>query len=363
MKISGHTLWRNNQIRTNTTIIIMTQLRTTITAALLAFAGIAAVPTAQAALLAYEGFDYATGVLSGNNGGVGWNGAWIVGGNANNSQVVAGSYTYTDINGYSLITSGNRAHITGDGSATGDNLGGNNAGASPLRLLNAGRGLSGGLETTWISLIALRTGIPNPSPAAAPNDYLYGRAIGAQFFYQSTTASTAGNEQFSIGRATQSSETDTSWANDTWSVSQQGNANGQKVSNVNFANSPADFLLIRIDHIGSTVNDAANADTLRVWINPTDLNLIPSDASADITFNASEFAGAPLNLSRDWIFNRIRLFGGNLQGTSYGAFDLDELRIGETFADVTPNAIIVPEPAVAAVAGLGLLALISRRRR
>lgn len=361
--IRAYPLARQYQNTTNTTILIMTQFRTTMTAAALALAAIASVPTVQAAPIAYEGFDYNVGVLSGNNGGGGWNGAWLQnGGSINNSLVVAGGFTYTDVNGYSLVVSGNRAHITGDGSATGDNTGGTTASANPLRLLNSGRGLSGGPETTWISMLALRTGLPI-TPGAAPNDYLYNRAFGAQFFYQSTTATAAGNEQFSVGRATQSSET-TSWANDTWSVSQQGNANGQKVSNVNFANSPADFLLIRIDHVGSTLNDAANADTLRMWINPSDLNLIPSDASADITFSANEFAGVPLSLTRDFIFNRIRLFGGGfVAGTGYGAFDLDELRIGETFGDVTPNAITVPEPAIGALAGLGLLALISRRRR
>ncbi len=340
----------------------MLQLKKLISPAIVAFAVIiASTPQSHAALLAYDPFDSDPGVLTGSASGFGFTGGWAQnGGNINNSRVVAGSFTFMDNNGYSLVSSGNRAHVTGDGSATGDNTGGTTGSASPLRLLNFGRGLSGGAETTWVSMLSLRTGLPNPAPAAAPNDYLYGRAVGTQFFYQSTTATTAGNEQFSIGRATQSSETDTSWVNDTWTVSQQGNANGQKVSNANFAEGDADFLLIRIDHIGSTVNDVANADTIHLWINPSDLNVMPSDGTADVVFNANEFAGS-LALNRDWIFNRIRLFGGGLQGTSYGAFDLDELRIGETFADVTPN--VIPEPATGMLMGLGLLALIARRRR
>ena len=50
--------------------------------------------------------------------------------------------------------------------------------------------------------------------------------------------------------------------------------------------------------------------------------------------------------------------GGN--GTWTNA-QLDEIRIGETYADVTPFTA-VPEPATLVLLGLGLLGLASRRK-
>src|SRR6187549_3124525 len=60
--IRAYPLARQYQNTTNTTILIMTQFRTTMTAAALALAAIASVPTVQAAPIAYEGFDYNVGV-------------------------------------------------------------------------------------------------------------------------------------------------------------------------------------------------------------------------------------------------------------------------------------------------------------
>jgi hypothetical protein len=329
---------------------------------------IAGAVSARAALLAYEGWDYtAGGTFNGLNGGFGFSSAWLLNGGAggaNNMVVNAGGFTYTDGNANSLVVVGNRGFVTGDGSATGDNIAGGLSGTSqPLRPFSFNRGTDGSTVSTWISVLALRTGIPNPTPGAPPADYLYGRSAGVQFFYQSTTSTAQGNEQFTMGRGTQSSETATALANDTWSVLQQGNANAVKVSSVDFASPPADFLLIRIDHVGSTVNDLANADTLRMWINPL-LDTVPTDASADITLNANEFAAA-LGINRDLNFNKLRIFAGNAQttpsGRSYGSLEVDELRVGETFADVTPFTM-VPEPSIGVVGGLGLLFFLRRRK-
>src|SRR3990172_698996 len=118
---------------------------------------------AQAGLLAYEGFDYAAGsVLADQNGGTGFSQAWQANigssGSVNNSMIFAGSFSYTDLFGNTLLTSGNLAHLTGDGTATGDNTGGNLANGQPLRGFSFSRGTTTD-QTTWISLLAIRTGL------------------------------------------------------------------------------------------------------------------------------------------------------------------------------------------------------------
>lgn len=333
-------------------------------------------PASKASLLAYEGFDYTVGNLAGNNGGSGWTSAWALnGGNTANSQIVNGSFSYTDALGYSLVTSGNRAFVTGDGSVNGDNLaGGTAASASPLRILNFSVGTAGLTTSTWVSFLAIRNDTPSPVPAAAPNDYTHSRAASVGFFYNATTTSTAaGNEQFAIGRGTQSSETfNTALQNDTWGILEQGNANATVASSVPFYGTPVDFILMRIDSVGTTVNDAANADTIHIWINPADLNNAPADGTADITLKSDLFAApAPQAVNRDLNFDRLRLFAGNPQGTlgstyTYGSLSLDEIRLGTTFADVTPNLLAVPEPTVLGLMALGGLVLaraLGRRRK
>lgn len=331
----------------------------------------------KATLLAYEGFDYTPGNLdTTKNGGIGWSQAWqptpTTSPAINNQQVFAGGFNYTDGLGNSLVVSGNRAHVTGDGGASGDNIGGNGTTTSvtPTRGLAFSRGTSGLTESTWISFIALRTGLPQgsvgqPPVGAAPNDYLYGRAASAQFFYNSAASTTGGSEMFSVGRATQSSETGaaSSLQNDTWGILQQGNALATKVSSVNWASSPADFMLMRIDHvggIGASGGVLTNADTIRLWINPN-LDVLPADGAADITLNANDF-NPTLAINRDLVFNRFRIFGGGTNAVvGYGSIEMDEIRVGETFVDVTPYTS-VPEPAVAALGGLSVLAIVLRRR-
>lgn len=350
-------------------------LRLAKTTGAIAIAGILGITSqTRAALIAYEGFDYTAGqTFLGQNGGSGFTSIWQTNStHANNALTAAGSFGYTDGNGNSLVTSGNRAHYTGNGTAVsqttgvGDNTGGNTSSAQAFRSLPS-FGTNGISQSTWISFTALRTGNTDISVDAPPNDYLYGRAAALQFFFNAGNTSAQGTEHFAVGRGTQSSETFGSAAtlpNDTWGVLTGGSANATKASNVNWASSPADFILMRIDHVGSTVVDAANSDTLRVWINPL-LNALPLDGAADITFKADDFASAGIAgyTARDFVFNKIRIFGGSENATvGYGAMDVDEIRIGEGFADVTPY-VGVPEPAVGALAGLGILTMIGLRRR
>src|SRR5262249_32159097 len=105
---------------------------------------------ANAALLAYEGFDYTPGLLTGQNGGTGFSSAWLLnGGNTNNSVVATGGFSYTDSGNRSLVVAGNRAWVTGDGSTAGDNFsGGTNANAQPLRPFSFQRGLDNTTNST-----------------------------------------------------------------------------------------------------------------------------------------------------------------------------------------------------------------------
>lgn len=317
---------------------------------------------AKAVLLAYEPFDYAPAQsLIGLNGGIGFNSAWLYNSSShsNNMVIVSGSFTYTDQYGNQLLTSGNRVHVTGDGSDQGDNTGGirGTASAQPLRVLSFYRG-SGNVETetTWISLLALRTGLPHPYEYT-PGSYLYyGRAASFQpFWVGDTNSTTQGSERIAIGRASQNGEAATLLPKDTWGALNRGAATQSVVSQVPLTNLV--FLLVRIDHVPG-VNPGN--DTAYIWINPSSLVTEPLISTADITISASQFGSS----DRDYNFDRIRLFGGSWNSTvGYGSIQVDEIRIGTTFADVTP---LVPEPSavvLSVLGGLGLLVLRLRRKQ
>lgn len=62
---------------------------------------------AQAAASVYESFEYSVGSLAGQNGGIGWSGAWTSFGTGPSATVQAGSLAYGD-----LPTDGNKAYVT-----------------------------------------------------------------------------------------------------------------------------------------------------------------------------------------------------------------------------------------------------------
>src|SRR4029078_11795721 len=97
------------------------------------------------------------------------------------------------------------------------------------------------------------------------------------------------------------------------------------------------LLLARIDY-----HSAAN-DDFYLWVNP-DLSLgEPTLGSA-----GASSVGA-FNLA----FDRISIRAGTASGGNIGEANFDEIRIGNTFGDVTP----IPEPAALALTLFGLLAV------
>ncbi|MCS7089469.1 MAG: PEP-CTERM sorting domain-containing protein [Verrucomicrobiota bacterium] len=319
-----------------------------------------AASTARAVLLAYEGFDYTPGQsLVGQSGGFGFSTAWL--GDANavaNSAIVAGSFSYTDAFGNVLVTSGHRVWVTGDGRPEGDNFpGGVNGNAAPRRNLDFYRGLDSSPTTTWASVLALRVGPPYTYNAPDGKTSYYGRGVGAlQFFYNATPGSTAqGNEHLSFGRGSENTTgIDPNRNVDTWAVLNRGAAAQQVTSTVLMTNQPPTFMVIRIDHspgIGPHTN-AAQADKVYVWLNPANLTVEPDINSANMTLTPIQFQASN---DRDYVFNIIRLFGGNFNATvGYSSIQVDEIRIGTEYWDVAP----IPEPGLPALLGLGGLAAI-----
>jgi hypothetical protein len=332
----------------------------------LAVAGLLAMGSAAMAdLVAYEGFDYPAGSsLANQTGGFGWRAgsAWTLGGSADNNQIIAGSFTYDDGFGNIVTTTGNRVHSTGNGVA--DGLPGSpngNQSQSPFRRLATDFGTSAG--TTWMSFLALRTGQPATTPFVdGEGNNFYGRAFGVQTFYNSDPASTAqGSEGASVGRATAGANEPAGTPNDTWALVYHGNIANTKASSDDFltptkANSTADFLLVRFDHVNGVSNPYD--DSMSVWVNPR-LDNEALLGAPQMTFGPGAFS----EVDRDLAFNVVRIFAGNISSgvDNYGSVQVDELKIGTSYNDVTLAPI--PEPVTLAWFGLGSLMLGRRMRR
>jgi hypothetical protein len=249
----------------------------------------------SAALIAYEGYQYAIGSnIVGENGGNGWANAWsgtTPSTTVGDRDVQAPGAAYPN-----LATSGNKAFI----SATNQTQ----------RTLSDGvQGLDAVEETIWLSFIGQRTG---------PNNI---RFFGISF-YQGTTDS--GNERFTIGEPSND-------ADDLWGAHFTSTAQG-RVEVAGASINSQSLLLARIDY-HANVND-----DLYLWVNP-DLSLgEPALGSAD----ASSLG--MWNLAFDILSTRA----GTTSGGNHGAAFFDEIRIGSRFSDV------VPEPASIVIAMLGM---------
>jgi Pel9A-like, right handed beta helix region/Immunoglobulin I-set domain len=262
--------------------------------------------TASAALLAYEPFTNAPGAaLFGSSDGFGFSGAWqdyqSSLGVATNTGFGLG---YTDGSSNRLVTAGGAGFFQG--------LTSGNTSMQPIRLFNFSRGTNGADGvTTWISFIVVRQG---PTGNLAGNPYGRGANIDQDF--------NSGNlQKLAIGNS--------SGANtNTVGLIPLGNSGNLKPSAVPFGNF-TNFVVVRIDHkVGA--NDSA-----WLFVNPI-LNVEPSTNAA-----AANSLG-----SFDFSFNRLRAFVGGENGTAqhYAEMVLDEYRVGETYADVTPYT--VPPPPV-----------------
>jgi hypothetical protein len=247
-----------------------------------------------AALQAYEGFDYPVGAsITNQSGGSGWAAGWVDNGSVGTLATNAPeSLFYEDNTGNRLQTSGGRAFVQGGTSLSLPST-------TPYRSLPTTLGTNDN-TTTWISFLGLRSG-----PVVLPQPY-YRRVASLQLRDNAT-------ERLALGRAS----TDVATPMDTWSIYTGGSGANTVASSVPLSNAPCTLVVLRIDHL-------AGNDNCFVFMNPQ-LGVEPATNSASLVTNANA------------AFNRIQLFAGNTTASaSYAELQVDEIRVGETFADVTP---------------------------
>jgi hypothetical protein len=296
----------------------------------------------SATLIGYEPFNYPVGTaVVGRAGGTGFTGPWATprpgGGGAtpaNTNTIGAGSLAGPA----SLTTIGNHAIFTGE-PGTMDGL------HRPFANIAGTDG-----TTTWVSLIAQRTGPAQDPPLVGTNQYPRGANVSFFDSQGTTDASGIPDERFGIGNSSNANDNE-------WSIVPEGSGT--------FREGPASHLpawttrawgVLRIDHVGDhTVGDSA-----WLWINPNPLGGEPLKANADVTIisgdtNAKDFSNVDF----------IRPFVGNVAGTAgmtnfrpFASMLVDEIRIGTTWADMRA----IPEPSTLILLLFAAVGLVRRRR-
>lgn len=253
--------------------------------------------TSSAAPLAYEGFDYPAGAdLVGNAGGSGFSGPWAPGGF---NASVSDNY---DVAGGSLtfgplVTGGNRVSSAPT-----------NAIAGVTRSLAAPLGADG--TTSYFSVLLRPEG-----------------TLGAGVFngFFGLTLETAAEPELYIGKPGDGALTQ-------YVVEDRGGG-GQVSSGAAATVGESALLVLKAQFL-------AGNDVFTLYVNPTPGGPEPAAGAVKSNSNVGPVTGLTIY--------------------STGAFSIDEIRVGTTFADVTPA---VPEPSASLVCCLAAAAVALRRRR
>lgn len=250
----------------------------------------------RAALLAYEPFTNAPGTaIIGSAGGANFSGAWQANNSAGVATNTADGLTYTDAASNSLVTLGGAGFFQGHTMTNGS--------MQPVRVFNFIRGTNGtdGV-TTWISFLIVRQG---PVNGSTTNAWLRGANV---------PHDNGSVQKLAIGNSSGAST-------NTVGLIPLGSSTNLKPSTTPFGGR-TNFIVVRVDHIGG-----AN-DNAWLFTNP-ELGSEPSTNNA-ATNSLGGF---------DFSFDRVRIFAGGQSSAAqpYAEIIVDEYRIGETFADVTPH--------------------------
>jgi hypothetical protein len=330
------------------------------------------VPSAQAALLVYEPFDYTTGAqlydqgtMTGLNGGTGWAAAWTGRNGATTSvpagttSVLAGSLLHPTQPG-DLPTSGGHVRIDGLATATSPST-------EPTRAFTPYvAGKVAAASTIWYSFLAQRVGEVQDPPLVGTNPYPRGTNV-SMFRGNATVA--GATEALGIGNSS-------NHTTNTWSMVPNGsgaltegayNPAGSTPGLTGAPTTPGaatypfedlQWVVVRLDVDGTAANDSAY-----MWLSP-DPSVEPSLASAQAAIlntdtNSFNFDG--IGSFRPFVGARA----GTAGTTGYrpaGGLLLDEVRIGTDYAAMS-STNVVPEPASIALLLLSGLAMVGLRRR
>jgi lysophospholipase L1-like esterase len=237
---------------------------------------------ASAGLTAYDGFDYGatTGDLTGKNGGSGWSGAYSDTGNS--AIYTTPGLTYTGL------------PTTGGASKTADG-----GGATTINFRNFENAYGDGETETWISFLAQRNGAASTATFA-----------GLSFYNSNGIASADAEVTFANGGT-----------GGAWRILD----NGPPLVNGSTAVVPASnttYLLVARILWGA---GASGKDAVSLFVNPT-LGSLPdvADASLDVAITN---------------FDKVRIAGANAINYTF-----DEIRIGDSYADVTVPLVPVYFP-------------------
>jgi hypothetical protein len=279
---------------------------------------VSATPVAitNSVLLAYEGFNYTSGTcIAGQAAGQGWSTPW----QSFNAGASLATNTSPGLSYGALLTSGGALQV----GYPQPGVPGTNLTADPQRVLPATLGsmASSNNGVLWVSFLMY-----NPMYPTVPGKFYRQSNLG--FFSGASGTGTGGSEVAALGSPNTSATATTNFA--AWP---SGNSSLLTMSSVPSFSTNTRLVVAKL-----VVDNTAAADTCYAWfdLNPALLGTnanTPNVLTADLVFNAADLSSV----------NALRFQAGNNNNNGTNAFFLgDELRLGTSFASVTPVSNFTP---------------------
>ncbi len=292
----------------------------------------------RAQLTAYDGFNYPAGSsIATQTGGdsFGWGGPWA----SSTAGSKIGTNSASGLTYGGLTTDGGALQVGTPQSASGTGSAGGTT-ATPEILLPSTLGTLAAANdgTLWISFLFYNPTYPTTT---------YYRQSNLGFFSGATSGAANGTEKADLGMDNGSATVGSNFA--AWGGTVTSAAPNQ--SSVSAFSASVQLVTIEL-----VVDNTTAADSYYAWFN-LNPSLLGNNGSTPITGTA-DVSNTTADLTS---VNALRFQAGNANANGTNAFyTVDELRVGDSFADVTP----VPEPVTITLASLGgVVVLLALRRK